>query len=827
MKRARGRLYNGSMKSILWNSGWKFWKDTDSFALVWNISDKAHDVELPHDAMISEKAQANSVNGANTGFRDAECYTYVKLFECPKDWAAKTTRVVFEGVYMNAFVYLNGQFVAKSPSGYATFSADLTPFLRFGSQNELRVLLRAGAMPNSRWYSGAGIYRDVYLLQGEKCRIAENGVKIVTESAGEISVIRAEMTVENMSDSAQELQVSTAIRFKNDTVSTENTVIFVRAGEKRTVFQRIAIENAQLWSDTEPNLYDMRVILQKIGENGGEIIDEAEEKFGIRTVFADAKRGLLVNGTAVKLRGACVHHDSGILGAATYEDAEFRRVKILKSAGFNAIRSAHQPISQAMLRACDELGVFVMDEFSDMWNRMKSNYDYGLFFEEWWQTDVTAMVNKDFNHPSVILYSIGNEIPEIGTNGGSEYAHRIADFVRSLDASRLTTAGINGVFAASDAIGKIIGEVMSGEAQSDGGGGNVNDFMTVMDSHIDKIVVHPEISARLDKACAALDVAGYNYMTARYELDAKTRKNRVIVGSETYPPDIARNWREVLKFPSVIGDFTWTGWDYIGEAGVGIPAYTAGEGGFGARFPAQLAYCGDIDLLGNRRPMSFLREIVFGLRSAPYIAVQNPRHFGETLLKTPWILSHIERSFSYADCVGKKAIVEVFSAGDETELFVNGKSQGKKQAGEAVDYRVFYEITLESGELCAVSYQNGSIIGKDVLYSSHGAKQIVVCTEEQTKTDTLVFVNIELHDAAGNLETDDDRELSIQVEGGAKLIAFGSADPKTAYSYTASTTKTFFGKALAVLKRTTDSGTAAPSAITVSAHGLPSAYITL
>ena len=789
------------MKATKWNDNWKFWKDKDSFALIWNVPENAYDVTLPHDAMLLEKPCEDSPNVTNTGFRNAECYTYVKIFVPSEDWKNKLTRVAFEGVYMNAFVYLNGQFVAKSPSGYQTFTADLTNLLQFGKENELRVLVKAGAMPNSRWYSGAGIYRDVYLLQSRKCHILQNGIKVITEEAEDISTIRAEITLENITENPVNLCLDTKIfEDKCDNFcAVEQTKVFLQAGESRTVIQRIAIENAKLWSDVNPYLY--KIEAQLYNDENNEVFDEASECFGIRKISLDAKRGLRVNGKTVKLRGACVHHDSGVLGVKTYYDAEFRRVKILKEAGFNALRMSHQPMAQAMLKACDELGVYVMDEFSDMWNRMKSNYDYGLYFEEWWKTDVKSMVEKDFNHPSVILYSIGNEIPEIGTDAGSKTAFQISELFHTLDSTRFTTAGINGVFASGEAIPKIMQDIMSSLPSQEKEGGNVNDFMTAMDKHLDKIVVHNEISKRLDKACAALDVAGYNYMRARYEDDGKKYPNRIIVGSETYPPDIAKNWREVKKLNHVIGDFTWTGWDYIGEAGVGIPAYKFGDGGFGARFPSQLAFCGDIDITGFRRPMSYLREIVFGLRDKPYIAVQRPEHFGENLIKTPWVLSDTIHSWTFLDCIGKKAIVEVYSAGDEVELFINGISQGKKKAGEAVDFRTLFEVTIASGSIKAVTYKNGSVLGKDEIFSSGEGAKIKGDVESY---QNLLFLDISILDESNNLVPQKTFEVKVEEITGAKLLGFGSANPKPEENYTEKTTNTWEGRAFAVFEKTSE-----------------------
>ena len=337
--------------------------------------------------------------------------------------------------------------------------------------------------------------------------------------------------------------------------------------EERIIKQRVIVENPDRWSDENPSLYTCESKLYA----DGELLDEAETTFGIRTLQVDAKRGLRVNGEMVKLRGACIHHDSGLLGAATYEDAQFRQVKLLKEAGFNAIRMSHHPMAPAMLRACDSLGMYVMDETFDMWNRMKSDYDYGLYFQEWWEKDVTAMVRKDYNHPAVILYSVGNEIPEIGLPHGAKVCHDLCAKIKSLDDTRFTLAGINGVFAAGDKVGQI------GRRCRFGSAGERRDRRQCQRLHDADGWVTWTISScirpsseRLETACSPLDIAGYNYMTARYEGDSVTYPNRVMVGSETYPPEIARNWDLIEKLPQVIGDFTWTGWDYLGEAGIGV-----------------------------------------------------------------------------------------------------------------------------------------------------------------------------------------------------------------------------------------------------------------
>lgn len=779
------------------NELWKYWIDRDAFALVWNIPDAAKEITLPHDAMIENKAYAESRNKGNTGYRDGDVYNYVKLFHAPEEYRDRTVMLKFEGVYMNAMVYVNGELAGKCLFGYSTFFVNLSGFLRYGEENEIRVIVRNNAMTNSRWYSGGGIYRDVYLLVSGLSYIVPEGVQVSTETAEEgHAVVRVGTELKNRCHANEDLVLETTITDENGNTAVDRIPVVLFEQEERRVFQRIAIENPCLWSENTPALYTCVSRLYREGS----VIDESISRFGIRTLQLDAKKGLRVNGKTVKLRGACIHHDSGLLGAATYEDAQFRQVKMLKDAGFNALRMSHHPMAPAMLRACDRLGMYVMDETFDMWNRCKSDADYGMYFQEWWEKDVTAMVRKDYNHPSVILYSVGNEIPEIGTDHGAKICHDICEKIKSLDPSRFTLASINGVFAAGDQVGRIVADVaaeLEGEGES---GGNVNDFMSLMDEHMDKIVVHPAITKRLEKACAYTDIAGYNYMTARYELDGETYPNRVIVGSETYPPEIARNWELVKKCGHVIGDFTWTGWDYIGEAGVGIPAYRWGEGGFGAKYPCQLAYCGDIDITGFRRPASYFREVVFGLRKAPYIAVQNPYRYGERLIKTPWVLSDSSSDWTYPGCEGNPVVVEIYAPGTEVELFCNGKSIGRKRAGAEAGFRTLFETVYEPGVLTAVTYENQTEIGRmEIMTAGNGRK--IEMQAEMLSGEELIYMPIRICDENGTTVMNEDIEIKIEAEGGADIIGFGSGNPKTMYNYNEDVTETFQGRALAILKR--------------------------
>lgn len=807
------------MKGQKWNSNWKFWEDKASFALVWNVPGIARDVELPHDAMMEKAARADSPNGGNTGYRDGDIYTYVKQLYAPEDYRDKMVMLKFEGIYMNVFVYVNGQLAAKNPFGYTTFYAELNDYLRYGCENEIRIQVRAGAMTNSRWYSGAGIYRDVYLLESGLVHIVPEGVRIKTEHAdGEYAVLTIETELKNRKHLPEELILETEIKdAKGNTAAFDRTAAVLFAQEMRSMKQRVTVEAPGLWSSETPELY---VCVSRLYVKRGkekELLDENCETFGIRTLQADAKRGLRVNGKTVKLRGGCIHHDSGLLGSATYEDAQFRQIRRLREAGFNAVRMSHHPMAPSMLRACDVLGMYVMDETFDMWNRMKSDYDYAMYFQEWWEKDVTAMVRKDYNHPSVILYSVGNEIPEIGTDHGAKTCHDLCAKIKELDDTRFTLASINGIFAAGDQVDRIVADIAADLSKEEKADGNVNDFMTLMDGHMDEIVVHEAITERLEKACAPLDIAGYNYMTARYEPDQKQYPNRIIVGSETYPPDIARNWELVNRLPNLIGDFTWTGWDYIGEAGIGIPAYRWGEGGFGAKFPAQLAYCGDMDITGYRRPASYYREIVFGLRKEPCIAVQNPRRYGETLIKTPWVISDAVSSWTWSGCEGKPVIVEVYAPGTETELLVNGKSVGRKVSGKAAGFRLLFETTYEPGTVTAIVYENGAEISRTELKTAGALQKLVVEQEEAPRPgdaeQTLAYFPIEIRDEEGVLATDNDRKITLHLEGDARTVGFGSGNPKPKYDFCGGVTETFLGRAMAILMK---SGKGEQAKITIS-----------
>lgn len=772
------------MEKIKFNEGWKAWKDTDPFELVFRVPDDAREVELPHDAMFHEEQKQGAVNGGFTGNIDAGEYKYYKRFYVPKEYQGGHVMLQFEGIYRNASVFVNQSKVGESAYGYTDFTVDIGDYLKYGADNDILVAVKCGTR-SSRWYSGAGIYRDVWLVRGGSLYVKPYGLRMTTLDVDEDgALVCISAGIHNDSLSADTVQVSVDIKDMEGNVVADRTYS-VRIGSRQVLEFRknIYIGHAKLWDELTPNLY--QVVLTVADEK--EVLDVTEITSGVRKLSVDSRHGLRVNGREVKLRGACIHHDQGILGTATYDDYEYRRVKRLKEAGFNAVRSAHNPASQALLRACDRLGVYVMDELVDVWNKSKVSYDYSVDFTRNWETDIEHMVEDDYNHPSVILYSTGNEIFEICTEKGVETSRMLSDKFHELDATRYTTNGINGAFAAGDGLAKIVEDITNGKA--DTGKGDVNVFMAAMETNMPGIVAHPILGGILEKLETTMDIMGYNYMTSRYLMDADRYPDRVMVGTETYPKQIAENWDAITRCPAVIGDFTWTGWDYLGEV---TPVY-----------PDLMNTGGDISLIGNRRPTSYYREIVFGLTKKPCITVQAPERYGVPRNFGPWCYTDCTFNYSYEGQEGRPVMIQVYGGGDSVELFLNGKSLGVQPCGKETRFETQYNTVYEPGELTAVAYEGGVEIGRTSLKTSGKASKLALHAE---KYETLAFINVDVLDQDGLLVADSKAPLSIQVTGTAELLAFGGVGALHRKGYELPQTTAGEGHALAILKMKKDGG---------------------
>ena len=795
------------MTRELLNTGWSYRPKVTAFQELGGAAGTPwQDVTLPHDAVITTPRRADAPGGHTNGYFDGGAFEYRRTLTVPADWAGKSVFLEFDGVYRDAVVTVNGAFVGRRALGYSRFVVRVDPHLRFGADNEIRVACRSHL--DSRWYTGAGIYRDVRLIVKDAAHLAVDGTQVTTPDVdAEYATVEVTTRVANREQTTQTLRVTaTLVDRDGREVATTSAPVTVLPGEIETVRLTTLVSDPQLWSADAPTLYEARVALS----SGDAERDSETIRFGIRTVQADAKRGLRVNGQPVKLRGACLHADNGALGAAAIGRAEERKIALLKAAGFNAIRSSHHPASSALLEACDRLGMYVMDEAFDMWTQGKSDFDYAADFPVWWEQDIEDLVAKDVNHPSVIFYSIGNEIPETGTPDGARWSRRLADKIRSLDDTRLITNGINGFVSALDMV--LAGMRQRREAAAADGAeqaGGVNQMMSSFGAMMGQITASPMVTAATEESFAALDVAGLNYGESRYELDGTQFPDRVIVGSETWPNVIDRNWELVKRLPHVIGDFTWTGMDYLGETGIGVVAYAddAGTGrGFSTPYPGLTAFSGDLDLTGHRRPVSYYREIVFGLRTEPFIAVQRPdRYDSEIAVATPWSWSDTVDSWSWPDAEGRPVRVEVYADADEVELLLDGDALARAAVGAQRAFRADFDTVYRPGTLTAVAYRDGAEIGRTQLRSAVGEVRVDAAVDrDEITADTrdLAFVTIALTDADGTLVTGFDRPVTVSVDGAGVLQGINSGAPVTPESFADASRRTWDGRAVAVVRPT-------------------------
>lgn len=770
-------------------------------------------VNLPDDAMIrEERSKENKTASASAYFAGGK-YIYTKIFNLSEDETRQTLILEFEAVYQNAIVFLNGRQVAERPYGYTNFFVDITGKVIAGT-NELKVVADNADVPNSRWYSGSGIYREVHLYRSESSYIRPEGLKVQIVDLNTIHIF---------ADAVMQPNEKIVLEIFSDSgkiASAEGTDV------------TITIPDAHLWSSEDPYLYTCQATLLQ----GGTVIDTAKSSFGIRTL-SWGKDGFLVNNNPFLFRGACIHHDNGVLGACGFHDAEFRRVRILKEAGFNAIRSSHNPISKAMLDACDKLGMYVIDEAFDMWLIKKNPYDYaGEKFSKWWKDDIAAMISKDYNHPSVVMYSIGNEITELGLATGQEQARIMTEFCHTQDHTRPVTAGINLMLATMAKSKKsIYGTDEDGNVKNSGTGGMddaptsefFNIMMNKMGGLINKAAKTKKATAIAEIMSDIFDIPGYNYASSRYKIDAKNHPEQATTGSETLPQTLYDNWQLVKSISTMTGDFMWTGYDYLGESGIGTIQYKDKK----TKQPADPGLiisggAGIIDICGKKRPEVGWSKIIWGLQKTPTIGVDPYTRADYFQSLSMWRITDAVESWSWEGCEGKKASVTVYSDAAKVELFVNGKSAGKKKTKK--DIAKFKKIPYEAGKIEAVTYDSsGKETGRTSLISATG-KTLIKLTPEATSLcangQDLCFLNIDLIGENGITKSSVDQNLKIEISGPATLQGYGSARPNIEKSFCSDTFKTFYGKSLAVIRAGYEPGTVT---VKVSGKGLDTQKLTL
>ena len=746
-------------------------------------------VTLPHDAMLAEPRTALSAGGTNTGWYEGYDYEYRRTLTVPENELADTHILEFEGVYHNAEVWLNGQKAAFRPYGYTNFYVDCVPYLHAG-ENELRVIARNADQPNSRWYSGAGIYRPVQLWTARGAHITLNGVKIRTLSLDPAVV---EVRVKTTAPGTVRLTV-------------DDLPAMQQESDGEAVFT-LTLDNARLWTPETPNLYTCRVNFAD---------DVVTETFGVRKVEWGTD-GFLLNGKRYIIQGACIHHDNGLLGAVCDPDAVARKVRLLKENGYNAIRSAHNPCSKALLAECDRQGMLVMDEYIDHWYIHKTEHDYVDYFDDWWHQDLTDMVEKDYNHPCVVLYSTGNEVSETAQKRGIALTKEMTDFLHGLDDSRPVTCGVNIFFNFLSSIGFGVYSDEKAKKEADRaekakqrgekaakkkavGSQFFNNLAGLLgDEFMKRGATLHGCDVKTRDAFANMDIAGYNYGIYRYKHDLKKYPQRLILGSETFCND-AYKFREMAKSePRLVGDFVWAGMDYLGEVMVGSWEYADYAETFDGGPGWVSAGSGRIDLTGKPLGEALYTRVALEADNGPYIAVCPVNHTGDRHSPSAWKMTNAMPSWSWTGCEERKANVQVYARAARVELVLNGHTVGSKTLKN--DCLARFSIPYESGTLEAVSYDAADHeIGRCKLQSAGGTTRLTLDAEEPTvKPGHLCYIRLRYTDENGITKPLARGNIQVQVRGGT-LVGLGSACPFNKHSYLDRETDTYYGEALAIVR---------------------------
>ena len=750
-------------------------------------------INLPHDAMILEKRSPTARNGINSGYFPGGKYVYEKTFYLPYDDLGKSFVLHFEGVYQNSKVLINGAMAGAHRYGYTPFDVDISGYIKEG-ENVVTVLVDNSLEPNCRWYSGSGIYKPVTLFIRDKCYIKD--VNIITKS---IDPIVIEVSAESTTECKHYIDIYE-----------ENKLIY--SGD----IGKIAIKDARLWSAESPFLYTAKIKTDT---------DKKTLRFGIRDLKWSEKEGLTVNGERVLLRGGCIHHDHGVIGACEYKDAEERRIRILKENGFNAVRIAHHPASQITLDACDKIGMYVMNETFDGWYTPKTYHDYSRWFWSDWKGDTKLMVDSAKNHPSVIMYSIGNEVTETADKRGAALCREMTDYVHSLDNTRPVTAGVNVLLNVYTNLGMGVYRdkgnykpepLPEGKKYKEKKTGSA--FFNALTQKLGKLMffmssgVPGDLASR--GAANGLDILGLNYASSRYDYDARKYPGRIMVGAETMAADLPYNWKRVKEYPQLLGDFVWSAWDYLGETCMGW-TYHSYKG-----LPL-LANQGMIDITGKPLASMGFMQVVWGLRHKPYIAVQPLNHIGEKPSKGSWQFTDAIDSWNWVGYEGKIATVEVYAGGHSVRLSLNGKKIGEKRLK---NFKAIFKLPYSAGNLKAESIdENGNVISSHSLISGDEKITLSAIPEKnELSAGELCYIPIEFVDGKGLLRPDIEQRVDISIEGG-KLLGFGSALYKTDDSFNSGHYNSYRGRCLAVVQATCEGAID----IKIKSAGVAPANITL
>jgi beta-galactosidase len=717
----------------LFDNGWQFTHDG-----------KTINVDLPHDWAIAYAPDpATGTSGTDGGWYPGGKGEYRKMFATPK---GEVVKLHFEGVYQKAEVFINGQKAGQHAYGYTPFTVDVTPYLyRDKRLNEVLVKVDNSELPNCRWYTGSGIYRHVWLESMPALHIAENGVFVTTpEVSADKAVVKVDVTVQNESDDDRNAMVA---------IGVGQMMVSVPAHQQKTVSTSFVVRNPRLWSPYDPCRYEVKVELK---ENGN-VIHQQSVNYGVRSFSYDAEKGFVLNGKPLLINGACVHHDDGVLGAMAFDAAEIRKVRQMKDAGFNLIRTSHNPTTRAFLDACDSIGMLVIGEAFDGWRTAKKPYDYSTLIDSCYQEDIRAMVTRDRNHPSIICWSIGNEVIERKDIRVVHTAKLLKQAILKHDATRPVTEAL----CAWDSDWEIF------------------------DPHFD-----------------VLDIGGYNYMIHKHASDHQRNPKRVMWQTESYPRVTFKNWKLVRDYPYVIGDIVWTGLDYLGESGIGRNYYdgeTPGEHWRDGGVPDwHGAYCGDVDITGWRKPISHYREMLWKDSNDLYMAVKEPDGYYGKIHETAWSVWPTWESWNWPSWEGKPIDVEVYTKAPEVTLYLNDKPIGTKAVSQATEYKAVFTVPYEAGILRAEAD------GKSATLSTAGEPARLRLTADRSVITAggqdLSFITVEVIDRECRVCPNAAIPCEAIVKGQGTLLSFASADLKDCEPYTSPRVTTWKGRALLVVR---------------------------
>ncbi len=745
---------------LLFDSDWLFTRNGKTIS-----------VNLPHDWDIYDAPDpATGATGTGGGWFQGGKGEYRKKFKTPK---GDLIKLHFEGVYQKAEVFINGQKAGQHGYGYTPFTIDITPFLyKDKKDNEVVVKVNNGDQPNCRWYSGSGIYRHVWLQTMPAFHIEENGVFVSTpEVSSEKAKLSMKICMKNegqKDDQVDEVEVTF-----NDgafSITPESDDLRhnfgqkngpVKAGSSAVCDLTFNIPRPRLWSPSDPYLYEACVKLK----TDGQVIDERRVRFGIRSVSFSADKGFLLNGQPMLLNGSCVHHDDGIIGAMAFDDAEIRKVKLMKEAGFNLIRTSHNPTTRAFLDACDSLGMLVIGEAFDGWRSAKLKYDYSTLIDSCFRDDIYAMVQRDRNHPSIICWSIGNEVIERKEIRVVTTARKMKQAVLDMDDTRPVT-----------------------------------EALCAWDRDWEIYDPHAEV----------LDVVGYNYMIFKHATDHQRDPKRVMWQTESYPRDAFRNWAVTNDHPYVVGDMVWTGLDYLGESGIGRYYYEGERPGEsfaeGGQPDWHGAYCGDVDVTGWRKPISHYRDMLWSDKPCLYMAVKEPNGYHGNIKETMWSVWPTWESWNWPGWEGKPVDVEVYTKASEVSLYLNDKLIGTKPVNRSTEFKAVFSVPYAPGTLRAEA--GGK---KTTLSTASDPVRLQLTTDKKTmKADgqSLTFITIEVVDKDGRVCPDAAIPCEVTVTGQGSLLAAASADLKDREPATSSHVTTWKGRAMIVVRSTAKKGKA-------------------